>query len=145
MVSEPSNQPVYLVDQDEIVRDSLKVLLESHGFVVRDFADAGAFLRTEHPPSGGCLVLGCNRNIVDGLELIDAVRKLGWDLPAVFIVGGGGSATKVMIQAAGAFAYLERPVHEAALVKSIREALARGRGAPAGARRAAPAGATTRA
>jgi FixJ family two-component response regulator len=119
------DQPVYLVDQDEVVRDSLKVLLESHGFIVCDFADASAFLRSGRHAGGGCLVLGCNRNIVVGLELTDALKRLGSAMPVIFVVGGGGPAARAMVQAAGAFAYLERPAQEATLIKIVREALAR--------------------
>lgn len=134
----PIDQPVYIVDQDGVVRDSLKVLLESHGFRVCDFADGGAFLRAARRTGGGCLVVGCNRNIADGLDLTDALRKLGWDIPVIFIVGGGGPATRALVRAAGAFAYLERPAQEAVLIQSVRDALAQDPDELAPSRGAAP-------
>jgi FixJ family two-component response regulator len=73
---------------------------------------------------GGCLVLGFNRNIADGLDLVQTVRKLDRNLPAIFIVGGGGPLTRASVYAAGGFAYLERPIQEAALIRAVNDALA---------------------
>ncbi len=117
------SRTIYLVDQDSIVRDSLRVLLESHGFQVLDFETAAEFISVAKPTDGGCLVLGFNRNVVDGLDLIEALRKLKWNFPVIFIVGGGNSATRSAVTAAGAFAYLERPIREAALISTIEDAL----------------------
>lgn len=119
------SRTIYLVDQDSIVRDSLRVLLESHGFQVLDFETAAEFIRVAKPTEGGCLVLGFNRNVVDGLDLIEALRKLRWSFPVIFIVGGGNSATRSAVTAAGAFAYLERPIQEATLISAVEEAMAR--------------------
>ena len=69
MVTHSLDQPVFLVDEGEVVRDSLKVLLESHGVQVQDFRDAAEFMAKANTARGGCLVLGYNRLIVDGLEL----------------------------------------------------------------------------
>lgn len=117
------SQPIYLVDQDNIVRDSLRVLLQSHGFPVLDFETSAEFIRVAKPAEGGCLILGFNRNVVDGLDLIEALRKLKWNFPVIFIVGGGNSATRSAVTAAGAFAYLERPIREAALIGAVEEAM----------------------
>lgn len=117
------DQQIFLIDEDEIVRDSLKVLLESHGAQVRDFRTPADFLARGKPPRGGCLVLGFNRLIVDGLELVAILRRRGITLPVVFIVGGGDALTRAAALAAGAFAYLERPIEEAALIRAIRAAL----------------------
>jgi FixJ family two-component response regulator len=118
-----SDQRVFLIDQDEVVRDSLKVLLESHGAAVEDFGSAAEFA-ARRPAPQGCLVLGLNRLIVDGLDILTALRRRGQDLPVIFIVGGGDSLTKATALAAGAFAYLERPVTETVLLRTVRAALA---------------------
>ena len=119
------SRPIYLVDPDNIVRDSLRVLLQSHGYLVLDFETGAEFVKVAKPTGGGCLVLGFNRNVVDGLDLIEALRKLKWNFPVIFIVGGGNAATRSAVTAAGAFAYLERPIREAALISAIEEALSR--------------------
>ena len=121
------DQQVLLIDEDEVVRDSLKVLLESHGVQVRDFRSAAEFMATGKM-ARGCLVLGYNRLIVDGLELIATLRRRGIGLPVIFIVGGGDALTKAAALAAGAFAYLERPIEETALIRTIRAALIRRNG-----------------
>lgn len=131
---QPSDQLIFLIDEDEVVRDSLKVLLESHGSQVRDFRSAAEFMAKEGVGRSGCLVLGYNRLIVDGLELIATLRRRGGSLPVIFIVGGGDAMTKAAALAAGAFAYLERPIEEMALIRAIRAALTSqdGRNAPVG-------------
>lgn len=135
---------IFLVDEDDVVRDSLKILLESHGLPVRDFRSARAFLTAAKSPvkapaksatgfgSGACLVLGCNRLIVDGLDLLAALRRRDFDLPVIFFVGGGDKSQKLTVLEAGAFAYLERPAEEAALIQVIKAALADGKTALGG-------------
>jgi two-component system response regulator FixJ len=122
-VPQPPDQQIFLIDEDEVVRDSLKVLLESHGVQVRDSRSAAEFLAKEGAPRGGCLVLGYNRRIGEGLELVATLRRRGGALPVIFIVGGGDAMTKAAALAAGAFAYLERPLAETALIRAIRAAL----------------------
>jgi len=122
-VAHPSDQRVFLIDEDEVVRDSLKVLLESHGTQVQDFRRAAEFMTKAKAAHGGCLVLGYHRLILDGLELIATLQRQGIELPVIFIVGGGDASTKAAALAAGAFAYLERPIEETALIRAIRAAL----------------------
>ena len=128
MVTQALDQRVFLIDEDEVVRDSLKVLLESHGAPIQDFRNAAEFLAHTKGGTGGCLVLGHNRLIVDGLELIALLRRRGITLPVIFIVGGGNASTRAAALAAGAFAYLERPIEEAALIRTVRAALVRQNG-----------------
>ena len=119
----PNDQQIFLIDEDDVVRDSLKVLLESHGMPVRDYRSAAEFLA--EAPRSGCLVLGHNRVIASGLELIATLWRRGITMPAIFIVGGGNAMTRSAALAAGAFAYVERPVEETALIRAVSAALAR--------------------
>ncbi len=125
----PNEQLTYLIDEDDIVRDSLKILLESHGMTVRDYRSAAEFM-AEPAPRAGCLVLSHNRAIGSGLELAAALRRRGVAIPVIFIVGGGNAKTRAAAQAADAFAYIERPVEETALIRAVSAALAR-KGGPA--------------
>jgi two-component system, LuxR family, response regulator FixJ len=127
-VTQASDQRIFLIDEDEVVRDSLKVLLESHGIQVEDFGDATELLSQKRVAPNGCLVLGYNRLIIDGLELITTLRRRGITLPVIFIVGGGVASTKAAALAAGAFAYLERPIEETALIRAIKAAFLRPNG-----------------
>ena len=122
---QPADPLIFLIDEDEVVRDSLKVLLESHGLQVRDFRHAEDFLAKAGAPRAGCLVLGHNRSIAEGLQLLAALRDRGAALPTIFIVGGGDAVTKAAALAAGAVAYLERPIEEAVLIRTVAAALAR--------------------
>jgi FixJ family two-component response regulator len=118
------DQPIYLVDQDDVVRDSLKVLLESHGLHVQDFRSPSELLRSGDLARAGCLILGFNRHIMDGVDFAAALHKRNLDLPIIFIVGGGDASTRAATSGVGAFAHLERPVREATLIRTIRDALA---------------------
>lgn len=123
----PNDQQIFLIDEDDIVRDSLKVLLESHGMQVRDYRNAAEFMAETGPARPGCLVLGYNRAIASGLELIATLWRRGVTMPVIFIVGGGDATTRAAALAAGAFAYIERPVEETALIRAVSAALARKR------------------
>jgi two-component system response regulator FixJ len=120
-----SDQPIYLIDDDEIVRDSLKVLIESYGMPVAAFRSTTDFLSSSDPAAGGCLVLGFNRFIMDGLDLVRSLRRRGSALPVIFIVGGGNAITKAAVLALDGTAYLERPVEECSLLRAIELALGR--------------------
>jgi two-component system response regulator FixJ len=121
----PNDQQIFLIDEDDVVRDSLKVLLESHGMPVRDFRNAAEFMSEAGSARAGCLVLGYNRVIASGLELVAALWQRGITMPVIFIVGGGDATTRTAALAAGAFAYIERPVEETALIRAVSAALVR--------------------
>lgn len=123
-----NDQQVFLIDEDDVVRDSLKVLLESHGMPVRDYRSAAEFMAEAGPARAGCLVLGHNRAIAKGLELVATLWRHGITMPVIFIVGGGDAMTRSAALAAGAFAYIERPVEETALIRAVSAALARKNG-----------------
>lgn len=129
----PNDQQIFLIDEDDVVRDSLKVLLESHGIPVRDFRNAAEFMAEAGVARAGCLVLGYNRAIAEGLDLVAALRRRGITMAVIFIVGGGDAMTRAAALAAGAFAYIERPVEESALIRAVSAALNRkaGRGVSA--------------
>ncbi len=127
-MAETSDQRVFLVDEDEVVRDSLKVLLESHGIQVEDFSTAAEFLGGKQTVRNGVLVLGYNRQIAGGLEMIDTLRQRRIAMPVILIVGGGNALTRAATLNAGAFAYLERPIEETALIRTIKAALLRQNG-----------------
>jgi two-component system response regulator FixJ len=131
-VPAPDDHRIFLIDVDDVVRDSLKVLLESHGMSVQDFRDAAGFLAERVRARAACLMLGYKRASKEGLELLADLRRGGVTMPIIFIVGGGDATARAAAMAAGAFAYIERPVEETALIRAVSAALARrGRGAAA--------------
>jgi FixJ family two-component response regulator len=119
----PQEPRIYVFDRDDDVRDSLKMLLESNQIAVRAFGNATEFLgeAVNHP--GDCLILGFNRLIVEGLDLVAVLRRRQVKTPIIFIDGGGDALTRVSALSAGADAYLERPIPEARLLRTIMDAL----------------------
>lgn len=121
-----NRQLVYLVDEDEIVRDSLKALIESHGYSVRDFSTDEKFLLTVDPSARGCIVLGFSRCSADAVSSLHKLRKHRSSLPIIFVVGPSGASSKSAIAVDGAFAQFERPIQETVLIRAIQRAVASG-------------------
>ncbi len=115
---------VFLVDDDDAYRRSLRFLLESSGFNVRDFASAEAFLREYREELPGCLVLDLRMPGLSGIELQDQLRHDGVELPIIFITGHGDVPVSVQAMKGGAIDFLEKPFDDAQLMDRIREAFA---------------------
>jgi two-component system response regulator FixJ len=118
-----AEETVVLVDDDDAVRDSLKLLLESHGMAVLDFDGAATFLAGYRNGQGGCLILDLHLPILGGLDLIRMMEQRNIALPVIFITGRSDPGVKARALEAGAVAFLEKPVEEAVLMNAIRMAL----------------------
>jgi FixJ family two-component response regulator len=129
-VSTASEPSVYLVDDDDAVRDSLKLLLEAHGMAVRDYGSAQDFLGDIDSEEMGCLILDLHLPVIGGLDLIRIMRQRQIGIPVVFITGRSDKETRMRAMQEGAIAFLEKPVCEASLMTAIEEALARSSGRP---------------
>jgi FixJ family two-component response regulator len=116
---------ILVFDRDDDVRDSLKVLLESNGLAIEAFADPTEFLTAATSQSADCLILGFNRLIVEGLDMLAALQRSQVQSPAIFVVGGGNALTRAAALGAGADAYLERPIEESTLIRALVDALPR--------------------
>src|SRR5262249_5630134 len=119
-----ATEAIYLVDDDDAVRDSLKLLLESHGMEVRDFDGVAAFLKDYQNGKGACLILDLHLPIVGGLDLIKIMEHQKMTLPVIFITGRSDAQVRARAFEAGATAFLEKPVSEAVLMNAIRAATA---------------------
>jgi two-component system response regulator FixJ len=117
---------VYVVDDDEAVRDSARAVLESHLFEVEDFETGAAFLeRWGTDGATGCLVLDINMPELDGFVVL---RRLGAPLPGlpvVVITARADSTTEARVRAAGAISLVEKPFAGEQLVDAVRSAIAR--------------------
>jgi FixJ family two-component response regulator len=118
---------VYIVDDDEAVRDSLALLLNFRGLRSRTFASAEAFLAAWQPDWRGCLLLDLRMAGMDGLALQQALAERACDLPIVFLTGHGDIAHARAALKRGAVDFLEKPYAEQALLDAIGEALTRDR------------------
>jgi two-component system response regulator FixJ len=115
---------VFIVDDDDAVRDSLKVLLEFQDYRVRDYPSGAAFLAAEQPPHNGCLVLDLHMPVMSGFELLDILTASRFDLPVILITGRNDAAVQARADASGAIALLEKPFDDDVLLQTIRRALA---------------------
>ena len=118
-----SEMLVYLVDDDEAVRDSLRWLLEGNGFGVRTFASAEAFLQAYDPAPFACLVLDVRMNGMSGIELHDELLRRGQDLPLIFMTGHGDVPMAVARMKLGAVDFLEKPFDDQQLCRTVALAL----------------------
>jgi two-component system response regulator FixJ len=132
-----SHQPtIHVVDDDDAVRDSLKILLESYGLAVRDFGTVPDFLDQVEPQGAACLVLDLHLPVMGGFDVMNTLSQRGWRLPVIVITGRGDAQTKARALEAGAAAFLEKPIDHKSLMTAIRAALhTRSRGAVPGLKR----------
>ena len=115
---------VYLVDDDEAIRDALAWLLRSRGVETRAWPDAEAFLADYRAEMTGCLVLDMRMRAMTGMELFDRLRELGCDLPVIFLTGHGDVPLAVQSVKKGAFDFLEKPYDDNQLADRVIAAMA---------------------
>ncbi|ROH93542.1 DNA-binding response regulator [Stagnimonas aquatica] len=126
---------VFIVDDEEAVRDSIAMLLRSVGLRSQLFADATSFLRQYRSELAGCLVLDVRMPRMSGLELQQELNRRGWTLPVIFITGHGDVPMAVEAMRAGALDFLQKPFKDDDLIRRVQKALdqdARERAALAG-------------
>jgi FixJ family two-component response regulator len=125
--STPPDSIVYIVDDDEAVRDSLQWLLEANGFGARSFASAEDFLAMLRAGSGpaavSCLLLDVRMPGMTGPELHDELVRSGYRLPLIFITGHGDVPMAVASMKKGAVDFLEKPFNDAQLCALVRQSL----------------------
>jgi FixJ family two-component response regulator len=119
---------VYIVDDDAFVLTSLRRLIESMGYRVRTFTSAEAFVRRHHHHRRGtaCLLLDVQLPGMDGFDLQRNLAVSGCELPIVFMTAHDTPVVQARAMAAGAVAFLAKPLDDEALSDAIRAALARG-------------------
>lgn len=121
------NVTVYVVDDDDAVRDLLKLLLESYGIAVEAFGSTESFLQFYRPNSHACLVLDQHLPGATGLDFLGSPEGAGLHLPVILVTGRGDAALRKRALEAGVVAYLEKPVDDGALIAVIERAVADGR------------------
>ncbi|WP_398312862.1 response regulator transcription factor [Zoogloea sp.] len=121
-VSTPE-QIIYLVDDDEALRDSLAWLLESQGFKVAAFASAEDFLKAWRPEFNGCLLLDVRMPGMSGLELHERLRAQYSTLPIIFITGHGDVPMAVAALKKGAVDFIEKPFNDTELLRLVSQCL----------------------
>ena len=119
-----SQQTVYVVEDDEAVRDSLELLLKSDGKSVKTYDNANAFLKDYSESMSGCIVLDIRMPGMDGMELQKKLNDKHSILPIIFVTGHGDVPMAVDAMKEGAVDFIQKPYREEALLEKIDAALA---------------------
>ncbi len=114
---------VHVIDDDDAVRESLALLLQSAGLGTRTYASAGEFLSTVDNLQVGCVLTDVRMPDIDGLTLQRALAELGSRLPVIVMTGHGDIPLAVQALKRGAADFLEKPFDTDRLLTTIREAL----------------------
>ncbi|MEY2776055.1 MAG: response regulator [Pseudomonadota bacterium] len=124
------HETVFVVDDDEAVRDSLRWLLEGNGFRVAAFESAERFLSYlgAMPASPGCLILDVRMPGMTGTELHEELLRRNVSLPIIFITGHGNVPMAVESMKKGAIDFLEKPFNDEQLCALTAKALEKARG-----------------
>jgi len=119
----PKKGNVYVVDDDEAVRDSLQWLLEGKDYRVRCFDSAETFLSRYDPREVACLLVDIRMPGISGLELQDRLVERKSPLPIVFITGHGDVPMAVNTMKKGAMDFIQKPFKEDELVSLVERML----------------------
>jgi two-component system response regulator FixJ len=118
IIKDMSGETIFIVDDDEAVRDSLKLLLESHGCHVRDYSSTRDFFRDFRKEERQCLVLDHHLPDQTGVEFLES-DGANLRVPVILVTGGGDQALRARATKAGALAYFDKPINDSELVSTI--------------------------
>lgn len=118
------DQIIYIIDDDEALRDSLVWLLESNGYKVLSHESAEAFLEAYDERFTGCLVLDVRMPGMSGLELFEELGRRLCTLPVIFITGHGDVPMAVSALKKGAVDFIEKPFTDRDMLGLIEQCLA---------------------
>ena len=118
---------VFVIDDDESVREALKSLIRSVGLRVETFASAHEFLQSRRPDIPACLILDVRMPGLSGLDLQRDLTEANIHIPIIFITGHGDIPMSVRAMKAGAVEFLTKPFRDQDLLDAIQQALERDR------------------
>jgi two-component system response regulator FixJ len=118
---------VYIIDDDNGVRTSIRVLMKSVGLPAVAFASAQEFLSSYNPLMAGCVILDIRMPGMSGMELQEALNERGAVIPVIFVTGHGDVPMAVEAMRHGAFDFLQKPFRDQDLIDRVQQALARDR------------------
>ncbi len=128
MASErPPERTVHIVDDDAGLRGSLERLLRSVGWTAVSYGTALAFLAATPDLIDGCILLDVRMPGMDGLELQEQLKSLGFTMPVIVMTAKGDVETAVRAMKAGAVDFIEKPFNDDVLLGAIDAALTRAR------------------
>ncbi len=114
---------VHVVEDDDAVRDSLQMMLESIGHQVQAFASADSFLESYSQDLAGCIVLDIRMPGMNGMELQRKLNEINSILPIIFVTGHGDVPMAVEAMQQGAVDFVQKPYREQELLDKINQAM----------------------
>ena len=121
----PTDGCVYVVDDDEAVREALSGLLEAGGYLCRSFSSAQEFLRAAPTLRPGCLIADIRMPGMDGLELQQLLVDRALHFPLIIVTGHGDVPLAVRAMKAGALDFIQKPFSAKAILESTKNAMSR--------------------
>lgn len=125
---------LHIIDDEEVIRDSLAWLAESHHISAQTYASGTLFLERVSPSAeGDCILLDVRMPDINGVALFEtlAARRLTARMPVIFLTGHGDVPMAVDVLKRGAFDFFEKPFDDEKLLARVHEALAASRAAAA--------------
>ena len=121
----PTAPKIFIIDDDDAVRDSLKILLEVHGLEVEDFGSTCDFVSHYRKPAvPGCLILDQHLPHMTGLDFLTSAKGREIDIPVILISGQGDAKLERRARDAGVADYLHKPISEQKLLETVQRAIA---------------------
>jgi two-component system response regulator FixJ len=120
----PNSHTVYVIDDDQAVRDSVRMLIESDGLSASTFASAEAFLDNFPPGPRGCLVLDVHMPGMNGVELLEHLHAWGIFVPVIIVTAYKEEHLIKRALQAGAYAVVMKPFNDNELLHLIEQAMA---------------------
>ena len=114
---------VIVVDDDSLVREAIRAVLEDDGRVVETYSSCEAFLESFLPDKSSCLLIDAYLPGMSGIELLEKLHHDGQALPAIMITGDADVSMAVQAMKAGALDFIEKPIGREELIASIERAL----------------------
>jgi two-component system CheB/CheR fusion protein len=114
---------IIVVDDDDLVREAIRAVLEDDGRVVETYSSCEAFLEAFDPSKSACLLIDAYLPGMSGLELLEKLHNEGHRLPAIMITGNADVPMAVQAMKAGALDFIEKPIGREELIAGIERAL----------------------
>jgi FixJ family two-component response regulator len=118
-----SSNLISIVDDDESIRRTTKLLIECFGYRAAVFESAEVYLSSGQRYDTSCLIVDINMPGINGLQLQSQLAAEGCSIPIIFITAYGNTESRRQAMQGGAVAFLDKPFSDEQLLKSIRTAL----------------------